>query len=135
VVYAFGRWRRTGRGPRGRPPWRLAAAGAGWLALAAALLSPLASLGHVLFSAHMVQHLLLMAVAAPLLLLADPLPAVLWGLPRALRHRAGRLLLRGGRVRAGWERLTAVPVAAALYALALWGWHAPAAYEAALGGE
>src|SRR5262245_24813341 len=89
IVYAFGWWRLTRRGPRGRPPWRLAAAGAGWLALAAALLSPLASLGHVLFSAHMVQHLLLMAVAAPLLLLADPLPAVLWGLPRALRHRAG----------------------------------------------
>jgi cytochrome c oxidase assembly factor CtaG len=135
VVYAVGWWRLARRRPRARPPWRLAAALAGWLALAAALLSPLATLGHFLFAAHMAQHLLLMAVAAPLLLLADPLPAVLWGLPRALRHRAGRLLVRGGRARAAWERLTAVPVSAACYALVLWGWHLPRAYDAALGGE
>jgi putative membrane protein len=134
-LYAIGWWRLVRRRPPTRPPWRLAAGVTGWLALATALWSPVATLGHFLFAAHMTQHLLLMAVAAPLLLLADPLPAVLWGLPRPLRHRLGRLLTGGSRLRTAWERLTSVPMAAALYAVALWAWHHPRAYEAALGGE
>src|SRR4029077_11225089 len=125
ALYALGGWRlRRGRPParapwgggarpppRERPPWRLAAGVAGWLALTAALLSPVAALGHVLFAAHMTQHLLLMAVAAPLLLLANPLPAVLWGLPRPLRHWLGRRLVGGSRLRVTRARLTGVPVA------------------------
>ena len=134
-LYALGWWRLARRHPRARPAWRLGAGVAGWLALAAALLTPVAALGHFLFAAHMTQHMLLMAVAAPLLLLADPLPAVLWGLPRALRRPLGRLLVGGARLRTAWERLTSVPAAAVVYALVLWGWHHPRAYEAALGGE
>lgn len=132
-LYAVGWWRLTRRGAR--PSWRPAAGLGGLLALAAALLTPVAALGHFLFAAHMSQHLLLMAVAAPLLLLADPLPAVLWALPRPLRRAAGRLLAGGRPLRAIWERVTAVPVAALVYAAVLWGWHHPMAYEAALGGE
>jgi len=105
------------------------------LPLAAALLTPVAALGHFLFAAHMTQHMLLMVVAAPLLLLADPLPAILWALPRPLRRRTGRLLAGGRPLRVTWERLTAVPVAALVYAAVLWAWHHPRAYEAALGGE
>ena len=117
-LYAVGWWRLARRGAR--PSWRPAAGLAGLLALAAALLTPVAALGHFLFAAHMTQHMLLMAVAAPLLLLADPLPAVLWALPRALRLRAGRLLTGGHPFRATWERLTGVPVAALVYAAVLW---------------
>jgi len=135
ALYALGGWRLARRRPRERPPWRLAAGVAGWLALTAALLSPVAALGHVLFAAHMTQHLLLMAVAAPLLLLANPLPAVLWGLPRPLRHWLGRRLVGGSRLRVTWARLTGVPVAAVVYAAVLWGWHHPRAYEAAFAGE
>jgi putative membrane protein len=131
--YAVGWWRLARRGAR--PSWRPAAGLAGLLALAAALLTPVAALGHFLFAAHMTQHMLLMAVAAPLLLLADPLPAILWALPRPLRRRTGRLLAGGRPLRAAWERLTAVPVAAPVYAAVLWAWHHPRAYEAALGGE
>ncbi|MGH7414817.1 MAG: cytochrome c oxidase assembly protein, partial [Candidatus Rokuibacteriota bacterium] len=114
---------------------RVAAGATGFLALAAALLTPVASLGHVLFAAHMAQHLLLMAAAAPLLLLADPLPAMLWGFPRPLRLRLGRLLSGRSRVRAAGERLTSVPVAVIVYAAVLWAWHHPRAYEAALAAE
>jgi len=132
-LYAVGWWRLARRGAR--PSWRPVAGLAGWLALTAALLTPVAALGHFLFAAHMTQHMLLMAVAAPLLLLADPLPAVLWALPRPLRLRAGRMLIAGHPVRALWERVTTVPVAALVYAAVLWAWHLPRAYDAALGGE
>jgi len=133
ALYAVGWWRLTRRGTR--PSWRPVVGLAGLLALAGALLTPVAALGHFLFAAHMTQHLLLMAVAAPLLLLADPLPAVLWALPRPLRRATGRLLASGRPLRRMWERLTAVPVAALVYAAVLWAWHHPRAYEAALGGE
>jgi putative membrane protein len=132
-LYAVGWWRLTRRGAR--PSWRPIAGLVGVLALAGALLTPVAALGHFLFAAHMTQHMLLMAVAAPLLLLADPLPAVLWALPRPLRRRVGRLLTGGHPLRATWERLTTVPVAALVYAAVLWAWHLPRAYDAALGGE
>ena len=135
ALYAVGWWRLARRGPRARPAWRCAAGAAGLLALAAALLTPVATLGHFLFAAHMTQHMLLMAVAAPLLLLADPLPAVLWAVPRPLRLHLGRLLTGGSRLRAAWERLTSVPAAAVIYAAVLWAWHHPRAYEAALAGE
>src|SRR4051812_36977453 len=55
---------------------------AGWVALVLALMSPLHSLGNALFAAHMVQHEVLMLVAAPLLVLGRPLVAFLWALPR-----------------------------------------------------
>ena len=47
-----------------------------------AVASPLAVMDHELLSVHMVQHLLLMAVASPLILLASPVPALLHGLPK-----------------------------------------------------
>src|SRR5438105_15155563 len=49
--------------------WQPIAFAAGWLALFIALISPLDSLGEILFSAHMAQHEMLMIVAAPLLVL------------------------------------------------------------------
>ena len=66
----------------------------------------------------MVQHLLVIKVAAPAVLLADPLPVVLWGLPAAARVRAGRLLARRAPLRAAWQALTWTPVAWLAYALA-----------------
>ncbi len=62
----------------------------GWTVLALALVSPLHPLGEALFSAHMVQHEILMLVAAPLLVLSRPLVPLLWGLPFEWRSAAGR---------------------------------------------
>ncbi|MGH2810635.1 MAG: cytochrome c oxidase assembly protein, partial [Actinomycetota bacterium] len=61
---------------------RTAALGAGVVVAGAALLSPLNALAHELFSAHMVQHLLLMLAAAPL---------VVYGMPAVGRTALGKL--------------------------------------------
>src|SRR4051812_29596129 len=75
-------WQRsaaTGRNPRGR---RALAFFGSWLSLAVALVSPLHWLGEHLFSFHMIEHEILMAVSAPLLAVARPIGALLWSLPR-----------------------------------------------------
>lgn len=103
--------------PLGR---RALAFGAGWLVLLLSLVSPLDALGDTyLFSAHMVQHLLLTLVAPPLLLL---------GFPGTMVARLLRIAALG-RV----ERTLAQPIVAWALALgALWVWHLPTLYNAAL---
>lgn len=131
-AYAIGWVRLSRRAPLLVRRWRLALAFAGLTSVGLALLSPLDQLAHLLFSAHMVQHMLLMMVAPPLLLLADPLPMVLWGLPRSLRVRVGLLLASGRPLRRTWRALTWMPLAWLISAVTLWVWHWPRAYEAAL---
>src|SRR5207244_2547490 len=83
VAYAAGvrrLWVAAGTG-RGIRRAQAAAFAAGWFALVVALVSPLDAVSNLLFSAHMVQHELLMVVAAPLVVLGAPLVAVLWMLP------------------------------------------------------
>jgi putative membrane protein len=97
-----------------------------------ALLSPLDALAHRLFVAHMVQHMLLVVLAAPALLLADPFPALLWALPAKARRWGGTLLTRGAPVRGMWRAMTRAPVAWLAYAAVLGVWHLPPAYDATL---
>jgi putative membrane protein len=133
ALYALGLrrlWRHAGprRGVSGR---QAAAFAGGWLALVVALVSPLDPLGARLFSAHMLQHELLMLVAAPLLVLGRPLAAWTWAFSPAQRQTLGRWT----RVRwwaATWALLTDALAAWALHALALWLWHVPQLFEAAL---
>ncbi len=133
ALYTWG-WRRVRRAgyPRLAPWWRLLFYLSGLAALVLALVSPIDELASSLFSAHMVQHLLLMMVAAPLLLLANPLPVCLWGLPRKERRAIGRLLTRNARFRRVLWAVTLMPVAWLLYVGNLWLWHLPMAYQAAL---
>ena len=77
-------WRKAGMG-RGLTVAHAAAFAGGWLILVAALVSPLDGLGAHLFSAHMLQHELLMVIAAPLFVLSRPLEAWTWGLPAPWR--------------------------------------------------
>ena len=92
----------------------------GWLTLLVALGPPLDDWSdYFLLSAHMVQHLLLTLLAAPLLLLGTPG----WVLEPLLRRRA--------LARAGYA-LTRAPVALLVSGLALAVWHVPALYAAAL---
>ena len=60
----------------------LSAFAGGIISICIAVASPLAVMDHELLSVHMVQHLLLMAVAPPLVLLGSPVPALLHGLPK-----------------------------------------------------
>lgn len=127
-------WRAAGRG-RGLPAWRAGVFGAGLLLLAAALISPVDALGGVLFSGHMVQHVLLMMAAAPLLALGAPAHLWLWALPLGGRRRAARWWRRQMTLRAAASLLRRPLAAWLLAALAMWLWHIPAWYEAALDQE
>ena len=111
--------------------WRRRSFLAGTVALAVALLSPLDAMSGSLASAHMVQHLLLTTIAAPLLVLGVRWRVLIAGLPPAVRRRTSRWR-RTGVARAG-RAVLAHPVVASLpFVAALWVWHAEGPYEAAL---
>ncbi len=134
VVYAVGWARLALRSParlRRSSIARLALALAGLVVIAVALLG-LHDAAHERFLAHMIQHVLLMMVGVPLVLLADPLPAVAWALPAGARAGVRALLARRSPARRAWDALTRMPVAWTFYAVTLWVWHLPAAYDAAL---
>ncbi|HEX3529969.1 MAG TPA: cytochrome c oxidase assembly protein [Thermoanaerobaculia bacterium] len=136
ALYATGLirlWRRAGVG-QGIRRWQAFCFAAGWLALIAALLSPVDALGGILFSAHMVQHELLILVAAPLLVLGRPLAPFLWALPGSARETAGRWS-QSPAFAAGWRLLTAPFTVFILHGLALWIWHLPSLYQATLDNE
>ena len=136
ALYAFGvvrLWRRAGLG-RGVRIARVLAFAAGWLLLVAALDSPLDALGSYLFSAHMVQHEVLMVAAAPLLVLGHPLAAWAWAFSPATRRSLGRFFHRPGW-RGPWLVLTGPFAGWVLHAVALWAWHVPSLFDAALRSE
>jgi putative membrane protein len=124
-------WRRAGVG-QGVRRWQAAAFAGGIAALTLALISPLDRLSAALFSAHMVQHLALILVAAPLLVLGAPLLPSLWALPPARRRALGRWWKRARAVRFLWHAATVPVVAWLLHAVAVWIWHLPALYQSAL---
>jgi cytochrome c oxidase assembly factor CtaG len=74
-------WQRAGTG-RGIKKRQYGSFFGALLALCIAFVSPLDSLSEVLFSAHMIQHMILMLIAAPLLVMSDLPLAFLWALPR-----------------------------------------------------
>ena len=101
---------------RRRQPWFFAA---GLLVVFIALLSPIDMLADMLFLMHMIQHVLLIMLAPPLLLLGLPAPLA-------------RLLIHEIRIRNILNRLTHPVVAYLLFNINLLLWHVPMAYEAAL---
>jgi putative membrane protein len=111
--------------------WRAAAFAAGWMALALALLSPLDAAAGSSFALHMIQHETLMLIAAPLLVLGRGLPTFIWALPHESRLALGRMTHRPW-VSRGWASLTSPLSAWVLHASALWLWHAPAFFNAAV---
>jgi cytochrome c oxidase assembly factor CtaG len=104
----------------------------GWIALAAALLSPIDPLGETLFAAHMVQHLILIVVAAPLLIIGAPPAIWLWMFRAPRRRRIGIWLARSTVVRATENALGSPAVVIVAHVAALWFWHFPRPYHAAL---
>lgn len=104
---------------------------AGLLTLAAAMVTPLHALSERLFAAHMIEHELMMAVAAPLIVASAPGGAMLWSLPRTWRQAVGALL--GSKaVASSWRWISRPAVATMLHGLAIWIWHVPGLFEAAL---
>lgn len=136
VGYAVGLrrlWKNAGRG-RGVSTLQAWSFWGGWLSLVGALVTPLDPLGSLLFSAHMVQHELLMVVSAPLLVLGRPLATWTWALSPPQRRVVGRFFASRGFSRM-WATLTDPLFAWVLHALALWAWHIPALFDAALQHE
>lgn len=103
----------------------------GWLTLAVALVSPLDPLGVQLFSAHMVQHELLMIIAAPLMVMSRPFGVWMWGLPERWRPYITSAVRWPG-IAVPWRLLTNSLLAWIIHAVALWAWHVPAFFDAAL---
>lgn len=133
VLYALGVRRLRARAGRREivPVSRIVACYAGLFTLLVALASPLDAVADSLFVGHMIQHTLLIAVAAPLIAYGSAAPLTLWGLGDAPRIAIGRLWVRLGlRRAAGWA--TGAFAAWLLHTLALWVWHLPRIYGAAL---
>ena len=135
LVHGRGRARLGRRIAGPREKRRAVAFYTGLMVLAGALMSPLDALAHTLFSGHMAQHLLLMVVAAPLLAYARPTAALVAGLPAGGRDMVRQSGLRGSRLRRTAHALARPVVVWIIGTLALWAWHMPALYEAALTHE
>jgi cytochrome c oxidase assembly factor CtaG len=97
-----------------------------------ALASPIEPLAALLLQLHMVQHLLLMMVAPPLVWLSMPLLPLLCGLPRPVRTVWAGPILSSRWLRGLLSRLTHPCAALAVFTTATWLWHVPPAYELAL---
>lgn len=126
-------WRRAGVG-RGVAVWQVGAFAAGWLTLVCALVSPLHEFAEHLFLAHMIEHELLMAVAAPLFAVSRSIGMLLHGLPRSWRvtviRSAGLAPVRGL-----WGWLMNPLTATIMHGVAIWIWHIPSLLDATLENE
>ncbi len=133
-LYARGWWRLRRRGARRLAhPWRLLVAALAWTAFVLAVVSPIAKYEARSFFVHMIQHELLIEVAAPLVWLALPVPFWLWGMPRGLRRWWIRTFLAP---QSAWRRRaqpwTAPKVIVPLYLGVVTAWHLPPLFDAAL---
>jgi len=127
--------RRTGR-PRSPLARRRALAFyAGLLAIVAAIATPIETLSKQLLWTHMIQHVLLLSVAAPLIVLGAPWMSLWRPLPLGMRRTLARAVMRspgGAPVRAAGRLLSRPLVALLVYAVNLLVWHVPALYDLAL---
>jgi len=136
AVYGAGLWRvwrSAGFGQGIRPRQALAFAG-GWIAIAVALSPPMDELSDTRLFAHMIQHELLMVVAAPLIAFSAPLIAVLWAAPSGIRRPALKAIRRPP-ITIAWLAITAPASEFFIHAIALWVWHVPALYDYAMEHE
>jgi putative membrane protein len=127
----FRRLRMHGAVQSALEPWAFVV---GWSTLVAAVLPPLDAASIARFSAHMVQHELMMLVGAPLVMAGRPLSTCLWALPASLR-RAVATPLQHRRIAGGIRVVTAPLLAWAVHGGVIWLWHLPALYELAVVNE
>jgi cytochrome c oxidase assembly factor CtaG len=117
------------------PTWRAASFLVGVFLVWLASGSPLALLDEQLLTAHMMQHLLLMTIAPPLIWMGAPLLPLLHGLPQKFVQSVLGPFLRWPAMQAG-GRVLSQPMVCWLAATAvLVGWHIPAVFNMALQSE
>jgi putative membrane protein len=137
LIYVWGTynvWKRAGVGHGITTRQWISFVGA-VVVLILALMSPLDLLSDDLFSAHMVQHLMLMLVAAPLLVVSDFQLALLWALPRHRAQQIGSGFNQSRPVSGAWRVFNQPAFVWIAFTLAMWLWHAPLLYQAALESE
>ena len=104
----------------------------GYTAAFLALVSPIDAISDELQWMHMIQHMVLMNVAAPLMVFGSPSLVALWALPLEWRQRISKLKRTAEpwspRGYILWQPLLLWSV----YAFTMWIWHLPRFYEAAL---
>jgi len=133
IVIAAAAWlwlaRTVARRHPAHPPsaWRIAAFLCGLAAIVIALTSPIEAYEGELFSVHMVQHMLLELVAAPLLLLGAPATLALRAASPSVRHRLLTVLHSRAVAVLSFPLLAWV-----LFAAVNWGWHFSTLYDQAL---
>jgi putative membrane protein len=127
----FALWR-SGGTSRGIRRWQMGAFLGGMVTMVIAVISPLDALGAALFSAHMVQHVLLFLIAPMLFALSRPALAFSWAIPASHRKRMLTWAHRQPALR-NLPGLLANPVIVwMIFTGVLWIWHVPAMYDAAL---
>ena len=126
LVYVRG-WRSLrARRPDRIGGWHLAAFFGGLGTLFVALASPLDTLADRFLAVHMAQHIVLMVVTPPLLLLGAPLVPLLHGLPAGLARAVG------ARIARIFDRLAHPILCWLAMSVATWAWHVPSAFELAV---
>jgi cytochrome c oxidase assembly factor CtaG len=132
LTYLRGCWLLRRAGYPYLPAWRIGSFALGLFALWFALASPLDTFSGFVLTAHMLQHMVLMMVAPPLLLLGEPLIPMVRGMPRfAAREFAGPFLNYSAAGRIGLALSNPV-VALLLMGAVMFVWHVPGPYELAL---
>lgn len=111
---------------------RVYAGVAGFAVIYIALAGPFDAFAGEAFWLHMIQHLLISMIGAPLLLLAGPMPAYLWSMPETIRQGAGELLRGDGIIIRSLRWLIDPRITVPLFMGTLYAWHAPALFSAAL---
>jgi putative membrane protein len=112
--------------------WHLTAFLAGILSLWSAIGSPLSAFDEASLTVHMIQHILLMLVVPPLVLLGAPALPFLHGLPEWFVRKGLGPLFRTTLVQSIGTFLTHPLVCWIVAAVALIAWHVPGAFELAL---
>ncbi len=117
------------------PAWRAGSFIVGLLSIWIALGSPLSAFDEQLLTVHMIQHLLLMTIAPPLIWLGAPMMPLLHGLPRTFVQTVFGPVLRWAPVQSAGRFLSHPGVCWVAAAAALVGWHVPAAFTLGLQSE
>ena len=120
-------WARLRRFNHSVEGWRAASFTLGLLFLWVAIASPLAALDHDMLTAHMVQHLLLVTIAPPAILLGSSVKAIVFGLPHRFVRVMGQLFQSTGLNQVG-STLTHPAICWLGAASTLIAWHIPAMF-------
>lgn len=134
AAYAVGSRREPAVAQRPTGRWTFACFWLGWITLVIALVSPMHPVSEELFWVHMVQHELLMTIAAPLLVLGRPLAICVRALPRRQAVALEDVWRSRGAGRI-WLGLTRPLDAWLVHGAAIWIWHAPLLFDAALASD